>query len=332
MVYSDKVVGETTINVVVPDKITFASAEMTVPYSKSVDLGISATYGARDVAVKPADIEFAFSNSAVGNISGFTFTACEENPAVTSSDLTATLVYDESVTASSKITLGKGSEVVYDFEDGTNQGLHFDEAPGTKYNYVFPESSQEVVNGSTGKVHGGNKALGMKVNYANSLESGYMRTSLYAEKGRVFENAVRIGAWIYIPDELVGLWARWTLKAVNSIDETGKITWGAAVNSNTMDTTEGGTGVVYTFDEPGWHYLSADVSKYSQVGWSDGGVIIQFYISDRDGSAYKYVAAEHSNIPSAVKEAEWNLPSETAVETIINPLEIERSEPSEGLF
>lgn len=125
-----------------------------------------------------------------------------------------------------------------------------------------------------------------------------MRTSLYAEKGRVFENAVRIGAWIYIPDELVGLWARWTLKAVNSIDETGKITWGAAVNSNTMDTTEGGTGVVYTFDEPGWHYLSADVSKYSQVGWSDGGVIIQFYISDRDGSAYKYVAAEHSNIPS----------------------------------
>ncbi|MBQ8783604.1 MAG: leucine-rich repeat protein [Clostridia bacterium] len=298
VVYGDKVVGETVINVVVPDKIAFASAEMTVPYSKSVDLGISATFGARDVTLKPADIKFTFSNSAVGSVSGFTFTACEENPAVTSSDITATLVYDETVTASSKITLGKGSEVVYDFEDGTNQGLHFDETPGTEYNYVFPETSQEVVNGSTGKVHSGNNALSMNVNYANSLESGYMKTSLYAEKGRVFENAVRIGAWIYIPDEFVGLWARWTLKAVNNIDETGKITWGSSVNSNTMDTTAGGTGVVYTFDEPGWHYLSADVSQYSRVGWADNGVLIQFYISDRDGSAYNYVAADQSNIPA----------------------------------
>ena len=35
---------------------------------------------------------------------------------------------------------------------------------------------------------------------------------------------------------------------------------------------------------------------------------------------------------SAVREALANTPSDTAVETIIKPLEIERSEPSDGLF
>ncbi len=298
MVYGDKVVGETTVNVVVPDKIAFASAEMTVPYSKSVNLGISATFGARDVALKPADIKLTFSNSAVGSVSGFTFTACEENSAVTSSDITATLVYDESVVASSKITLGKGSEVIFDFEDGTDQGITFDEAPGTKYNYVWPETSQNVVDKTTGKVHSGNKALGMRVNYANSLESGYMKTSLYAAESKVFKNATNIGAWIYIPDELVGLWVRWTLSSVSSFDENGNPVWGGAVNSNVMDTTKGGTGVVSTFDEPGWHYLSLDASSYAGIGWKAGSTIIQFYISDRDGADYNYVAADNSNIPS----------------------------------
>ena len=294
-----KVVGEATVNVVIPDTVKFLSSEMVVPYGKSVKLELIATYGPKDVVVKASDFNFVFDNPAVGTIDGFSFTACEENAAVTGSNLTATLVYDETVVATTKLTLGKGSEVVYDFEDGTNQNVYINETPGTKYNYVWPEVTQQVVNGENGKVHGGSFALGADIDYSNSLESGYMKTSIYATETRVFENAVRVGAWIYVSDEWVGLWIRWTLRSVTGYNPDGTpIFASGTINGNNMDTGAGGTGVVYSFDEPGWHYLHVDTSAYSAVGWSANGAMMQLYISDRDGSAYDYVASENSNIPS----------------------------------
>ncbi len=297
MVYGGKVVGETTINVVIPDSIAFGSSEMVVPFGKSVNLNISAKYGIKDVALKPSDVVFTLSNTTIGSISGFEFTAGAEGVAATKSTLTAKLSFAESITAATNITLGKGSEVVYDFEDGTNQNVIVDETPGTQYNYVWPETNQTVVDATTGKVHSGNYALGAVVDYSNSLESGYMKTSVYATETKVFENAVAIGVWIYIPDEFVGLWARWTLRSVTGYNKDGTPIWGTSINANNMDTTAGGTGVVYTFDEPGWHYLYADTSTYDAVGWPANSAMMQFYISDRDGSDYGYTASEQSNIP-----------------------------------
>ncbi len=298
MLVDGVVVGSTVIHVVVPDAIAFSNSEMVIPYGKSVTMNISASYGAKDVSLKPSDVKFSLSDASIGTISGFVFTAGEDG-AATESSLTATLVYDETVTAGTIVKLGKGSEVVYNFEDGTNQKVFIDETPGTKYNYVFPESEQFIATADNGKVHSGSYALGSCINYANSLESGYMKTSVYADEARMFKNAVGVGAWVYIPDECVGLWARWTLRTGNGdVDANGVPVWTGSLNSNVMDTTEGGTGIVYTFDEPGWHYLYADASAYPAVGWSKGGVLMQFYISDRDGSAYNYIAAENSNIPS----------------------------------
>ena len=296
MVYEGNVVGEATINVVIPDAISFASAELTVPFGKSVDLGVTATYGVKDVVIKPSDFTITLANTAIGTLDGFMFTAGNGENGVTNSAITATLVYDSSVSVSARINLGKGSEVVYDFENGTNQTVIIDETPGTKYNYVFPESTNYMVTAENGKVHSGSYALAADINYGNSLESGYMKTSVYTNETRVFENAVGVGCWIYIPDEFVGLWARWTLQPA-TINAEGTPVFSGSLNSNTMDTTAGGTGIVYTFDEPGWHYLYADASAYPAVGWKAGGAIMQFYISDRDGSAYAYKAAEQDNIP-----------------------------------
>ena len=296
MIYKGNVVGEATINVVIPDAISFASAELTVPFGKSVDLGVTATYGVKDVVIKPSDFTITLDNTAIGTLDGFMFTAGNGENGVTNSAITATLVYDSSVSVSARINLGKGSEVVYDFENGTNQTVIIDETPGTKYNYVFPESTNYMVTAENGKVHSGSYALAADINYGNSLESGYMKTSVYTNETRVFENAVGVGCWIYIPDEFVGLWARWTLQPA-TINAEGAPVFSGSLNSNTMDTTAGGTGIVYTFDEPGWHYLYADASAYPAVGWKAGGAIMQFYISDRDGSAYGYKAAEQDNIP-----------------------------------
>ena len=292
MVYDGEVVGEAVINVVLPDKITFASPEIVVPYGKSVPLNLTATYGAKDVAIKPSDFTFNFTNASIGSIDGFTFNAGEEGVA-TESSLTAAFKFNEALVATTTIKLGKGSEVVYDFEDGTTQNIVVNEPEGTKYNYVWPEAETFI---STTVKHSGNYALGATINYGNSLESGYMKSSIYATETKVFENAVGIGVWIYIPDEFVGLWARWTLQPA-TIGENGEPAFSGSINSNTMDTTAGGTGVVSTFYEPGWHYLYADVSAYDAVGWKAGNAMIQLYISDRDGSAYGYVASEQSNIP-----------------------------------
>ncbi len=296
-VSNGKKVGTVEINVVVPDSIKFGNEVLTVPFGKTVDLGITAFYGVKEVVINTNDIIFDLSDDAVGTIEGFNFISGQEGVAATTSTLTATLSLNTEVKATATINLGKGSEVVYDFEDGTSQNLIFNESPGTVYNYVWTETTQQVVTAETGKVHSGNYALAGKFNYSNNLESGYMRTCMYATEDMVFENAVGVGVWIYIPKEAVGLWARWTLRAV-TVNADGTYTFGGSINSNVMDTGAGGTGVVYSFQESGWHYLYADTSAYSAVGWKANSAMIQFYISDRDGSAYNYKAAENSNIPS----------------------------------
>ena len=97
--YDGKEVGSTTLNVVQPDVISFRSTTITVPYGKTVDLGVSATFGINTVAIKANDLTFKMSNDAAGTISGFNFTACAENAVVTGSGLTATLNADTSVAA-----------------------------------------------------------------------------------------------------------------------------------------------------------------------------------------------------------------------------------------
>ena len=294
MVYEGDVVGETTIHVVIPEAIAFNSASMTVPYGKSIVLAMTATHGLNEVVLKDGDIVFTLEAPAIGTVDGFLFTAAAEGAEVTVSAVNAKLVFDENVTAVSEIKLGKGSEVIFDFEDGTTGDLLFSEPTGEKYNYVWPESDQGVVTAENGKVHSGTYAMKAWVNYSNSLESGYQKTSLTGLKeAMVFENATRVGMWIYIPDEAVGLWARWTIQGGTKKDD-GSYTW-AGITGQNLDTTVGGTGVVTQFKESGWHYLSIDTSAYAAVRLSTGA-LMQFYISDRDGAAYGYDASDYSNI------------------------------------
>ena len=94
--------------------------------------------------------------------------------------------------------LGKGSDVAFDFEDGDTSMFDLSYA---KYNYVLPEGKVYPVTAATGKVHSGNGAMALDINYGNSLESGYMMTSLaYLGKEQKFENATKLGMWIYISD------------------------------------------------------------------------------------------------------------------------------------
>jgi len=89
----------------------------------------------------------------------------------------------------------------------------------------------------------------------------------------------------------------------NYVDADGNSTiWQAAAGSQWLvcdgkDVTAGAasnTGFVNPYQEPGWHYLSIDLSAYKGL-YLHQGYIVQFYISDRDGAAYDYYYNLHKS-------------------------------------
>ena len=292
-------VGTVTVNCVVPEKITFASETITVPYGKTATIQMIATYGLNEVITNSSNFSFVLENTAAGTIDGFDFTACEESAGISGSKITATFVGSE-LTDSANLVFGKGSEVIFDFEDGTTNDFNTGYA---KYNYYLPKGGTFVATPENGKVHSGNYSLGVNIDYTNSWESGYQMTALFRattdEKAHptYYPGAQSVGAWVYIPDEYVGLWMRWVVFPITEIAEDGTCTEAEkSITSNVLDGGAGGTGVVYSFSESGWHYLSCDLSKYKGLCWYDGYYTMQFYISDRDGVSYGYYAKDNPNI------------------------------------
>ena len=290
-VYNGKECGSVTVHAVIPDKLAFNSSEMTVPYGKTVTLALTATYGLNEVKIKANDIQFTLENDGIGTIDGFDFTAGDGS--VTESSITATFVGTTDVVATSNIGLGKGSEVIYDFEDGNVSD--FDLGYG-KFNYVLPEGKVYPVTAATGKVHSGNGAMALDINYGNSLESGYMMTALaYLGKEQKFENATKLGMWIYISDEDVSTWIRYTVFPLE-LNDDGEYVQASGVITNTLaDCVASTTGFVNQYQEPGWHYLSIDLSAYKGLDLLGNYYIVQFYISDRDGAAYNYYYNQHKS-------------------------------------
>ena len=290
-VYNGNEVGSVTIHAVVPEKLAFNSSEMTVPFGKTVTLNLTATYGLNEVKIKAGDIQFTLDNNGIGTIDGFEFTA--GNGSVTASSITATFVGTTDVVATSNIGLGKGSEVIYDFEDGDTSMFDLSYAA---YNYVLPEGKVYPVTAATGKVHSGNGAMALDINYGNSLESGYMMTALaYSGKEQKFENATKLGMWIYISDEDVSTWIRYTVFPL-VLNDNGEYVCAANSITNTLcDGAASTTGFVNQYQEPGWHYLSIDLSAYKGLDLLGDYYILQFYISDRDGADYDYWYNQHKS-------------------------------------
>ena len=263
---------------------------MTVPFGKTVTLSLTATYGLNEVKIKASDIQFTLENDGIGTIDGFDFTAGDGS--VTESSITATIA-GTAVSATSTIKLGKGSEVIYDFEDGNVSDFYLGYSA---YNYVLPEGKVYPVTAETGKVHSGNGAMALDINYGNSLESGYMMTSLaYLGKEQKFENATKLGMWIYISDEDVSTWIRYTVFPLELNDDGEYVKASGTITNTLADGVASTTGFVNQYQEPGWHYLSIDLSAYKGLDLLGNYYIVQFYISDRDGADYDYWYNQHKS-------------------------------------
>ncbi len=272
MVYNGEVVGEDYIEVVIPEKIEFVQTNMTIPFGKTAILDIKATVnnGLNTVVVKEADFSFELSDSKLGTITGFEYTTCGEDAGISSGSVTATLVYDTTITAYANINLGKGSEIVWDFEDGNIESLSFATGYGSKHSAHkelgrFEFGSIEVVDSTTGQVKNGDKALAVVCDYSDFYAMGYNMLKLTGLNIDMTD-AVGVGFWIYLTPEATGL----------ELDFNNAIPFDHG--------TAGGDG----YEEEGWYYVYAE--KSSGVG----EYFNNLYFYHTDG----YDSATSNNIPN----------------------------------
>ncbi len=277
LVVDGKVVGSTTIHVVRPDSIKFTRTLLTVPFGATVELEVVAKYGLYDVLLQEGDILFTLSDSTGGFISGNKYTAPESGTGTT---IIATAKGTEpAVTDTIEVKLGKGSEVIFSFEEGTagadlkNWGLG-DHGSGT---HIYTDLS--IVNEETGKVHNGEQALAFNYHMDQAIHG----TEFWAGNQIIWlgdsielKNATSWGFWIYVPEDATHL-AMWVGTATH--DEKGN-----------MNGWTGYEAVEYTdskYENPeysGWHYIKVPVTK-DAVYIEDNSDQINKYFN---GTQFKY--------------------------------------------
>ena len=227
MIYNGAIVGSHTIHIVDPTEISFTLEKTTVPYDKSVNLECLVKNGYHDVYFTDDAFECSVEPAAAGTVDGLKFTAGNDE-AITSAIFTAVYKYSDAVAPMTiEFGFGKGSEVLFDFEDGDISDWHaketigawFDEKnqdrttkltnpclegsnPAAEDSYVFLATEE---NG--GHVRNGEYALGVRLDHSQADELGawiydYL---FYTGEEKVLRdvangvNGIRLGMWIYNP-------------------------------------------------------------------------------------------------------------------------------------
>ena len=276
MVYNGKTVGETTVHIVVPDEIAFTSTALATPYGKSSEIGLTLTYGefGYAVAFDAADIEFSLSDGKFGSVSGLTFNATADTSVTGSGEITATVV-GTSVSATVPLNVGKGSEVLFDFEDANVDRWGF-------FDYYNADVSTtiSVADAKNGKVHSGNYSMAYSVDFsqltyyedyitsmmtynADSIKAHGLGTDadgvqMYGTPDDYVDitGATGLGFWVYLPDEvdIAGLNPRF----VFGYKKTATDAWtrGSTAMTEFLINREG-------MGSDGWYYFYADLSAFS---------------------------------------------------------------------
>jgi len=290
LTFDGTVVGEIEINVVNPEAITFGKEQMVVPYGESVKLKLTATVGATDIVYNESDFTVTLADANAGTVDGFTLTAPEASTGITGTDLTVALKADESVTTTIKVVYGKGSEVIFDFEDGTpsadtdNWILRTHESK--------PDWNEQgdisIVNSETGRVRSGEQALAFRTDFSQTTCSGDNTTGYHAlsigwnGEAIPVKGAQSIGFWLYIPEDAMS--TEITLNAFYT-DANG------VIQRRTKDAFDDNGELIYTpywsekMEGSGWHYVKADFSKFTddlfihdEPGYTGGAYKRNFFI------------------------------------------------------
>ncbi len=262
MVYKDKVVGEASIEVVMPEVFKFSQRVIVVPFGATVNIGMTATIhdGLHEVAMSDEQISLSMSDEKLGTINGLTFSSAisDENLSSLEGVMTAKL-NGTNLTAQAKLKLGAPSEVLYDFEEEADVDDWKTGVVNGHHTSGF-EAKISHTTADDGKVHNGNGALRWETNglSAESVSAGgYAQVPIYLKDGIIVKDALSIGFWAYIPDEYEHCWIR----VLYFYDSDGNGTYDKKNTITVINQPE----VYNTWDESGWKYFSVDVSAYSSI-------------------------------------------------------------------
>ena len=227
MLYNGEVVGEKVIHVVDPDVFALALDETVLPYGKTMTIDFACTYGEDDWAVC-VDGAYALTLSDVNaaTINGNVLVA-PTNESITGVNVTATYIPNPAVTDMLKVTYGKGSEIIWNFENNdTNGFMGFVDAKqwsidnGINNSLVgsaplagqFNEQLSSKTFVSTEVVKNGNYALAWSVDNTDADFAGWSYNVLFNVGETIVlrdvangKNATALGMWLYIPEGAAGL-------------------------------------------------------------------------------------------------------------------------------
>ncbi len=223
MLYNGEVVGEKLIHVVDPDVFALALDETVLPYGKSMSIDFACTYGADDWAVcVDGAYTLSLSDDKAATINGNTLTATDDFTCG-GVNVIATYTPNPAVTDVLTVAYGKGSEILFDFEDGdVSKFLGVDEmydwakengaaAPiQSNSNYSSDADSETFL--STDIVRNGDYSLGVTLDYTDAQFASWSYNMFFHTGESIVlrdvangNSATTLGMWVYIPEGAAGL-------------------------------------------------------------------------------------------------------------------------------
>ena len=273
-------VGEQVIHVVVPDSVSIDThaSKVYIELGTSTPIPVVATYNGGDVTLKPEDFEFSVINTtegyegeAIGSFDGYRFVAPEKTEANIERYKSATL------TISAK---GGDASVTMpvSFEETKIVAQGFEKTGMSSISSAYSSDKQHEMASNfyatreTGKVKSGDYSMAINIDYTQINAVGYLGDNQYMTTVNK-PDAQRVGMWVYIPENVPGLWIR---------------------GNGTVATNFVPTGETYKekYDTGAWHYFEADISGYSTFAVSS----LTLFISDRDGVDAGYYFKNATNV------------------------------------
>ena len=253
LVYEDKVVGSSTIELRNPDSLSFSSSAVTLAFGERTDLGLMSLWQQREVNLRDfGDLEWTISagrksdgspsldeNNNIlyaGTMDGNIFVADDEATDTTST-VTVKSAVNPGITASVEVSVGQIPTVVWDFEDV------YDEETGTTilaeeyYSTTDENSMFSVGNAGRGAVASASVVSsedGYPVRMgSHSLRIDYDFTTVTGTDGAYFGESretlipgkpTAVGVWMYVPAGTRNLWLRAYVNNYN-FNEDGEIAY-----------------------------------------------------------------------------------------------------------
>ena len=288
-----KVVGTKAITVADPTTFELSATSTVIPYStadkvRTITLPIVAMIGEANVYVDTNAIAVTTSDAAAGELNGFQFTATSDT-SIAGVDITVTygetsLVY--------KVEFGKGSEIIFDFEDGDKAGfMGFEEAKqwsldngvnntlvgssplAGQFNSYLSSKTFATTAAQGGQVRNGSYALAWSLDNTDASFASWSYNVLFNVGETIVlrdvangMKATTLGMWVYIPEGAAGLAFQSQLYVKNADGSYScKQDHFMFTSAATGNRTNLNSAKESDIPESRWVYASIDISKYDYL-------------------------------------------------------------------